>query len=103
MRASVFLLSFSLTACGDNTKIPADAPPFRDTPTSGTNIYLRQIATIDGTITLVASPPNDARLFVVHDAGRIWIIDHGQVLPDPFLDIRAGMVPPYVGGSGQDR
>jgi len=28
------------------------------------------------------------RLFVLSQVGTIWIIDDGQVLPDPFLDIR---------------
>jgi glucose/arabinose dehydrogenase len=35
----------------------------------------------------LTSPPNDSRLFVVEQAGRIRIIKNGQVLAQPFLDI----------------
>jgi glucose/arabinose dehydrogenase len=35
----------------------------------------------------LTSPPNDSRLFVVEQAGRIRIIKSGQVLAQPFLDI----------------
>ncbi len=33
------------------------------------------------------APAGDARLFLVEKGGRIRIIDHGAVLPAPFLDI----------------
>jgi glucose/arabinose dehydrogenase len=37
----------------------------------------------------LTSPPGDtARLFVVEQPGQIWIIQHGQKLQAPFLDIR---------------
>ena len=38
--------------------------------------------------TFVTSPPGDARLFVTELSGRIWIIDGGTTLAQPFLDIR---------------
>jgi glucose/arabinose dehydrogenase len=96
MRAA---LAVALIACGDNRTIPADAPAFTDGVVAGTNIVLRQIATVDGTVTLVTSPPSDPRLFVVGDAGKIWIVDNGQVLPEPFLDVTTGISPQFVGGN----
>jgi len=35
---------------------------------------------------LVIAPPDDPRLFVVDQPGRIWVVDSGEVLP--FLDVR---------------
>ncbi len=44
----------------------------------------------------VTSPPADARLFVVEQPGRIRIIENGQLLAAPFLDITS-----RVGGGGE--
>ncbi len=35
----------------------------------------------------VTAPPGDSRLFIVDQPGRIWILQDGQVLPEPFLDV----------------
>jgi hypothetical protein len=35
----------------------------------------------------VTSPPRDTRLFVVERTGRIWVVDGGRRLPEPFLDL----------------
>lgn len=40
-----------------------------------------------GPLTDVVGSPIDDRLFVVEKAGRILVVDHGQTLPKPFLDI----------------
>jgi glucose/arabinose dehydrogenase len=37
----------------------------------------------------IASPPGDARLFIVEQRGRIRIFKNGQLLDTPFLDISA--------------
>jgi glucose/arabinose dehydrogenase len=37
----------------------------------------------------LTAPPGDDRLFVVEQTGRIRIIENGQVVPTPFLDITA--------------
>jgi len=39
--------------------------------------------------TFLSAPPGDARLFVVEKSGRVRIVRGGQVLPTPFLDIKA--------------
>ena len=36
----------------------------------------------------VTAPSGDPRLFVVERAGRIWVVDHGRRLAQPFLDVR---------------
>jgi hypothetical protein len=35
----------------------------------------------------LASPPNDSRLFIVEQPGRIRVVQNGQLLDTPFLDI----------------
>src|SRR6188508_521713 len=40
------------------------------------------------------SPPRDQRLFIVEQRGVIKILQHGQVLPTPFLDIHQLVFPP---------
>src|SRR5262249_3396912 len=37
----------------------------------------------------VTAPPNDPRLFVVEQTGRIRVIVNGVVQPTPFLDLRS--------------
>lgn len=108
MRPVVVLLA--LIACGDNKKAPAkkddaattseprpiDAPAdiaidspslLTCTPTTGTTMTLRQVALVSGSATLATSPPNDGRLFVVEQQGRLRIVENDQLRPDPFLDI----------------
>ena len=46
----------------------------------------------------IASPPDDDRLFVLEQPGRIRIIRDGNVLPEPFLDITS-----RVGSSGNEQ
>ncbi|HJW89877.1 MAG TPA: PQQ-dependent sugar dehydrogenase [Anaerolineales bacterium] len=41
---------------------------------------------------LLVSPPGDRRQFIVDQVGVIWIQAGGQMLPEPFLDIRARLV-----------
>ncbi len=36
----------------------------------------------------LTAPPGDPRLFVVEQAGRVMIVENGQLLSTPFLDIR---------------
>ena len=52
-------------------------------------LSLQQVASGLNSPVHVTSPPGDARLFVVEQPGRIRIIQSGQVLATPFLDITA--------------
>jgi glucose/arabinose dehydrogenase len=84
---------------------PADASialPQVCKPIHGTNISLRQIATIAESAVLVTAPPSDPRLFVVAQAGRIRILDaNQQLLPTPFLDISGDVNGPVIAGGEQ--
>ena len=42
-----------------------------------------------GDVVYLASPPNDPRIFVVDQEGRIFVIKNGAALATPFLDIRS--------------
>jgi glucose/arabinose dehydrogenase len=95
--------------CGDNRKAPkkddasvGSKPPAKDaavdvvvdsppllacTPVSGTTMSVRKIGQVAGGATLATSPPNDGRLFVVEQQGRIRIFENEQLVAAPFLDI----------------
>src|SRR5262249_35736213 len=45
----------------------------------------------------LTAPAGDARLFIVEQAGRIWIVKDGRLIPRPFLDIHREV------GSGGER
>jgi glucose/arabinose dehydrogenase len=70
---------------------PADAVTQTCTPVTGTNVTFQSVATGLSRPVFVTSPPGDARLFVVEQAGRIRIIREGTVLAEPFLDIRSAV------------
>lgn len=97
-----------LIGCGDNiTYHPPDAAPDAPRPpgtcpASGTNINLRLLAQTEATVNHITAPADDDRLFIVQGRGTIMILDHGQLLPEPFLDVRTGISPPFTGGSGQE-
>jgi hypothetical protein len=77
------------TGGSDSSNLPtADAPPLQAcTPTSGTTPSLRRIGGVQGSAVLATSPPNDGRLFVVEQAGRIRIFENDVLKPTPFLDV----------------
>ena len=57
--------------------------------TSPPNLTLRlqEVASGLSSPVYLTAPPGDARMFVVEQPGRIRIIENGQLLPTPFLDI----------------
>src|SRR5689334_4328801 len=71
-----------LTCAGTPTSIPL--------PSEGSaSLHLERVAAGFDSPLYLASPPGDtARLFVVEQPGQIQIIQHGQRLQAPFLDIR---------------
>jgi hypothetical protein len=73
---------------GSDTGPTADASPLQAcTPTSGSTVGVRKIGQVSGGAVLATSPPNDGRLFVVEQQGRLRIFENDQLRPDPFLDI----------------
>lgn len=76
---------------------PDALPPACATPTPGRTITMRKLAAkVDGIATLVTAAPNDLRLFVVQATGAIRIYRDEQLLPDPFLDLRAAVGGPVA-------
>ena len=58
------------------------------TAASATDITTERVASGLSSPTFVTSPPGDVqRLFIVEQTGRIKILQDGQVLNAPFLDI----------------
>ena len=81
--AAALVLGLCIGACQDrDLQGPGPGPPpvelaFETVVTGLTNpIYL-------------AAPPNDDRLFIVEQVGRIRIVEAGALRPEPFLDIRS--------------
>ena len=78
LRVSALLL-LALAACN------ADDPI--DPPAAVEALRLQEVATGLASPVFLTSPADDARLFVVEQAGRIRVIENGAVLATPFLDI----------------
>ena len=77
---------------GDDMAPPIDAPPLPAcAPRNGTTISVRQIGAqiTNESVMLVTSPPNDGRLFVVLQGGRIMILENEVLNPTPFIDLDA--------------
>ncbi|TMB09993.1 MAG: PQQ-dependent sugar dehydrogenase, partial [Deltaproteobacteria bacterium] len=80
--------SFAVVALFGCSNAPATAPP----PTSD-SLRLVPIVTsgLSSPVYLTAPPGDTARLFVVEQAGQIRVVQHGQLLATPFLDISNGV------------
>lgn len=71
-------------ACADH--VTGTTPPIA----TDTTLTLQAVSTALSMPVYLTAPPGDTgRLFVVEKAGRIRIIEHGVLLPTPFLDISA--------------
>jgi glucose/arabinose dehydrogenase len=70
---------------------PADpdaGPPAAGcTPTSTTDFALELVTDEVVQPVFVTAPPDDPRLFIIEQPGRIRIVEDGQLLEEPFLDI----------------
>ena len=72
----------ALVACGTESPTGGGPPPTGDT------LQLIAVATGLSAPVYLSAPPGDVnRMFVVEQAGRIRVIQNGQLLPTPFLDI----------------
>ena len=68
--------------------VPTDAFPLTAcTPTAGTTMTAHKIGKVTGTAVLATSPPNDGRLFVLEEPGRIRLFENETLVDAPFLDI----------------
>ena len=78
-----YLLAFlALAACssGSNSNDPTPLP-------TDFKLALQEVASGLNNPVYVTSPSGDARLFVVEQVGRIRVIESGQLIAAPFLDI----------------
>ena len=84
----LFLLPVLLVACGGGggrsggTSTPTPAPA----PTPVLSLALREVATVSPAV-FATAPAGDSRLFIVTRDGLVRILQNGQLLPTPFLDI----------------
>ena len=78
MKSAIALLAIA----GCSSESTPDPPP--DTTVS---LKLEQVATGLAGPVYVTSPAGDGRLFIVEQPGRIRIVQNGQLVPAPFLDI----------------
>lgn len=62
-----------------------------------------QLGTFNRPLYPAQAPGEPSRLFVVQQAGRIALIDHGTTLAQPFLDIRDLVLAPGEGGTNGER
>ena len=91
MRAAGTALIWLFVACDANGGAPQAQEPAPD------SLRLQTIASGLNSPVDLQAPANDSRLFVVEQPGRIRIIENGQLLAAPFLDIRSKV------GSGGER
>jgi glucose/arabinose dehydrogenase len=85
-RFPVFILLLLACAGDDSTgEDPGNGPP----QPPGTGVRLVQIAEALSSPVFLTAPPNDPRLFIVEQTGRIRIMRNDLLLDSPFLDIRS--------------
>ncbi|MBW3629562.1 MAG: PQQ-dependent sugar dehydrogenase [Gemmatimonadetes bacterium] len=89
----LILIALSCVAC-ENRPDPVKDPVGAEVQTG--TIRLEEVAQVSSPVFLT-SPPGDARLFVLEQAGRIRVVEDGQLLATPFLDISSKV------GSGGER
>lgn len=68
-------------------------------PVGAQSIALERVATGFSLPVDLTAPPGDARLFVSQNDGRVFVIENGVTLPQPFMDLSA-LVHPVEGLSG---
>ncbi len=91
MKASASILILLLAACDANGGSPIDQEPPPD------SLRLQTVASGLNSPVDLQAPTGDTRLFVVEQPGRIRIIQNGQLLTAPFLNIQSKV------GSGGER
>lgn len=98
---AVLALGFALitAACGGGASapepteheaaatVPTTAPQDAARPAGGT-LALERIGEFDHPVYVAGAPGYPRLLFVVEQAGRVMLVDHGRRLSRPFLDIR---------------
>lgn len=82
MRRSQLIALAAVLGCTNGAT--SESPP----PVGGeVALRLQEVASGLSSPVYVASPADDARLFIVEQQGRIRVVENGQLLATPFLDI----------------
>ncbi len=71
------------SACGTSATDPAMQQP----PLTAGQVTLTEVVQVSGMPVYLTAPSGDSRLFIVEQAGRIRVVEDGQLLATPFLDI----------------
>lgn len=87
--ASTLILLFAACAANGGSPVTQEPPP--------DSLRLQPVVSGLNSPVDLQSPAGDGRLFVVEQPGRIRIVQNGQLLATPFLDIRSKV------GSGGER
>ena len=82
----LFLLPVLLAACGGGGGSAGGDPAPLPTPTPTLTLALREVATVPQAV-FATAPAGDSRLFIVSRGGLVRILQNGQLLNTPFLDI----------------
>jgi glucose/arabinose dehydrogenase len=92
-RIAVALVAvLGLAACGGGAAGGAGARSSGGVVAAQANgIQLVRVGTFSNPVYVTAPPGDSSRLFVVEQAGRIRVIQNGQKLAKPFLDIHSGV------------
>jgi glucose/arabinose dehydrogenase len=69
-------------ACGRSPSDPPEPPPLGEL-----ELRLVEVATGLASPVHLSAPAGDSRLYIVEQHGRIRVVQNGQLLPTPFLDI----------------
>jgi glucose/arabinose dehydrogenase len=101
--ASVVVVAAFLSACDETRSTNPTEPSATHQPghdPSGGALGLEEVASgLSSPVHLLEAPDGSGRIFVADQPGQIRIIDaDGNLLPTPFLDISARLVPLNLGG-----
>jgi glucose/arabinose dehydrogenase len=67
---------------------PPTSPPVEPPPVNTSDLVsLTKIGTFDRPVLVTAPPGDEHRIFVVEQTGAIRMVEDGQLLPTPFLDL----------------
>ena len=108
------VLLLGLSACGDdsdNGSQQSNTPPARTTdrppppapppapqakpapgPDGSDGVELEAVGTFESPVYLTSPPGDDERQFVVEQGGTIRVIENGETLDEPFLDVSGDIV-----------
>ncbi|HEV2767312.1 MAG TPA: PQQ-dependent sugar dehydrogenase [Acidimicrobiales bacterium] len=76
------------SASPPSTRAPEGSPPAQATldELAGVRVRLTEVATVDRPVAMAVRPGHD-QLFVAERGGRVVVIDDGEVLPEPLLEV----------------